>query len=138
MQLPITKTCFKCSHELHLVEFYEHSGMADGHLNKCKTCAKRDAREIRRARLSYYRAYDRTRGSRQSADDQRQYRKRNPEKIKAHNAVTHAIRAGKLMRMPCEKCGQVDGVHAHHDDYLCPLEVRWLCPEHHHQAHAKY
>jgi len=41
---------------------------------------------------------------------------------------------GRLKRQPCEVCGYLD-VHGHHDDYDKPLQVRWLCAEHHREAH---
>ena len=60
----------------------------------------------------------------------RRWRKAHPERARAHNAVARALRSGKLVKEPCEVCGAVR-VHAHHDDYSKPLEVRWLCPLHH-------
>jgi hypothetical protein len=50
------KTCFKCNTEKPLNEFYKHSQMADGHLNKCRDCTKRDTAE----RLNYLKKEDPT------------------------------------------------------------------------------
>lgn len=103
----------------------------------CKECIKANARANRRKRIDYYRAYDRERGNRQGLEYLRSYRKSNAAKYKAHCMVNNAIRDGKLLKESCEICDD-ENVHAHHDDYLKPLEVRWLCPAHHHQWHAQH
>jgi hypothetical protein len=43
--MDITKVCFRCEKEQPITEFYKHKAMADGHLNKCKTCTKGDTRK---------------------------------------------------------------------------------------------
>lgn len=42
------KVCFNCKVEKPLTDYYKHSGMKDGHLNKCKECIKTDNKEAER------------------------------------------------------------------------------------------
>jgi len=39
----ITKVCFRCDKDQAITEYYKHKQMADGHLNKCKSCTKSDS-----------------------------------------------------------------------------------------------
>lgn len=65
----------------------------------------------------------------------RAYRSRNPEKTKAQNQLNYALRKGEISRKNCEVCGTSERVHAHHEDYTKPLEVKWLCYTCHKAAH---
>lgn len=134
------KKCFKCKETKPLSEFYAHSQMADGHLNKCKTCAKTDAYNRRHFSDSRERilAYDRVRGNRQAYDYVKNYRINSKEKYTAHQVVARLVNNGKLIKQPCCVCGSVVNIHAHHDDYSKPEMVRWLCAEHHRQWHAQH
>lgn len=64
----------------------------------------------------------------------RAYREANPKKYVAQSAVGNALHRGDLVKQPCEVCGKSE-VHGHHPDYDKPLEVMWLCPEHHSEWH---
>lgn len=129
------KKCFKCHIEKPLEQFYKHAGMADGHLGKCKDCAKADVAANYRSRHDQYLQYEKhpvrvRRRRKRAAGNQARYRSRYPDRYRAHYALNNAVRDGRLKRMPCEVCG-VEKVQAHHTDYSKPLEVRWLCQKHH-------
>lgn len=56
------------------------------------------------------------------------------KKVKARSDLNHAIRDGKIKRMPCRVCGDLKS-EAHHDDYKKPFNVKWLCFKHHREYH---
>ena len=68
-------------------------------------------------------------------------------KLKAEVLLAAARRSGKISNAThCEECGWVQPeerkrwqcLHAHHDDYTKPLDVRWLCAKCHRQWHGKH
>jgi hypothetical protein len=60
------------------------------------------------------------------------------QKIKDNcRSYTNAYKKrGKLMKVPCEKCGSPRS-QMHHDDYSKPLDVRWLCRPCHMALHRE-
>jgi hypothetical protein len=130
-----TKRCFKCERQLPRDQFYKHPMMGDGLLGKCKSCTKRDVRENREARHSYYIAVDRERSKTPERRKAIQAsKKRHPQKEASRKITQQAIARGELVKQPCEVCGSLR-VDAHHDDYDKPLEIRWLCRKHHMELH---
>ena len=136
------KTCFKCGVEQPLSQFYKHKGMADGHLNKCKSCAKRDVLVHRHQNIDAIRAYDRERAKNPdrvalSYQNAVAYREKYPERYRANSLVAAALKTGRLVKQPCAHCGAAE-VEAHHPDYSRPLDVVWLCPADHKAIHLAY
>jgi hypothetical protein len=145
------KVCFKCGEPKPLDAFYRHPMMADGHLGKCKECARADVIKNRLDKIDHYRSFDKLRASlphrvaarkeyAQTANGKaarRRARKKSwrkfPERRTATLAVGNAIRDGRLIRQPCMFCGA--WAQAHHPDYSRPLDVVWLCHQHHLEAH---
>jgi hypothetical protein len=146
------KTCFKCHQTKPLNEFYQHKMMGDGHLNKCKSCTKNDAREReRKLRITDLNWVEKELERQRIKSQKRRedgylspvqnlaksaWAAKNRHKRKAHNAVRNAVRNGKIIPSPCEICGS-EQAEAHHDDYSKPLDVRWLCKKHHMQVHIE-
>lgn len=122
------KQCFRCGEEKPLDAFYKHPMMADGRLNKCKPCTRKDVRENRRERVDYYREYDRQRG----------FRVYDEKKRKARADLWKLIKAGEIRQSSrCEGCGQQGKTEGHHIDYARPLLVEWLCKKCHSARHTE-
>jgi hypothetical protein len=146
------KTCRECGIKKPLSEYYAHSEMADGYLNKCKICVKIRVSKHREINLDRIKEYDRKRGMNpervkarkeyQKTDAGKIAKKRalNSYKIKhserhyARNAINNALRDGRIEKMPCLICGD-EKVEGHHPDYSRPLDVVWLCNKHHRETH---
>lgn len=92
------------------------------------------ARENRDKRLVYERAWNEAHREERRAIGKRA-RYKDPEKYRAQNTLARGVRAGKVVRGTCEVCGTPDDVQGHHDDYTKPLDVRWLCRQHHMELH---
>ncbi len=125
---PPPRTCNVCLQTKADSDFYA------GVKSRCKECHKaavRDNYQASDGRPEYERAREkRPERKAQKLDAMRKHRANNPLKYKARTAVSNALRDKRLFRQPCEVCGN-ERVQAHHDDYSKPLEVKWLCFEHH-------
>ena len=135
------KTCFKCNQTKPLSEYYKHSKMADGHLNKCKECNKKDSdRNFKNKMLDPEWAIKERERQRKKEERRRseglvkKYEKRKYIKPEANSILGNAIRSGSIKRMPCEICGSKKS-EGHHEDYSKPLDVVWLCSRHHSDRH---
>jgi len=148
------KTCFKCGTEKPLSEFYKHAGMADGHLNKCKVCNKKDVRENYRANIDHYKEYEISRanldhrvaarkaysqteqGKQKHSEASDRWKEAHPDRRNASHQVNNAVRDGRLEPWPvCAVPSCCSKPEAHHPDYSKPLDVVWLCRKHHYGAH---
>lgn len=144
------KSCIRCKKKKELSEFYAHPQMADGLLGKCKSCCKlqsklrdkekrKDAIWLKheRARCRDKQARYRKQGLAEKTPNKSKHawRKRNPQKSRAHAAAkkSHPKKPEK-----CQECNKPsEMLHRHHEDYQKPKEIIWLCPPCHGVKHRK-
>jgi hypothetical protein len=56
-------------------------------------------------------------------------------KARCRSVVHDALASRRIVQQPCERCGSVEHIEAHHEDYTKPLEIIWLCRTHHRALH---
>jgi hypothetical protein len=57
------------------------------------------------------------------------------KKIWCRNLVNRGVKSGKISKQPCRICNTTNDLQAHHFDYDNPLDVIWLCQNHHLMLH---
>lgn len=137
------KKCFRCEKIKSIELFYRHPEMPDGHLGKCKLCTKKDVNERyynpeSRLKIKEYeikRFKDPNRKEKIRLYQQKR-RLTHKGKNRARSAIYNAIGDGRLVRLPCEVCGNPKS-QGHHTDYRKLLDVKWLCFKHHREAHGQ-
>ena len=148
------KVCRECNKEKELHDFYKHSAMADGYLNKCIECVKARVAKHRESNIERVREYDKKRstfphrvqsrkeyqktdqGKKVRKKAMENYHKKYPMKYAAHLMTSNALRDGRLIAATnCSECNSDKRIQGHHDDYTKPFEVRWLCEPCHKKWH---
>lgn len=122
--------CFKCKRADYMREWWAKHTAEE----KRAKIARRDPEQVREG-------YAKRQRQRARGENSEEFKFKN----RARRAVTAAVQRGELIRpSTCEECGGPGreykdgraGIHAHHDDYGKPLDVRWLCGDCHDAVHG--
>jgi len=144
----IVKTCVKCKVEKEETQFPKAKDNRDGLRGDCRECNKKyldtyykeNRDEILVKQGEYYKS-NKEAICRKHREKKywKEARKKYPEKVKARNAVSNAIRDGRLEKKPCIVCGETKAQAHHHKGYDKDnqLDVQWLCRPCHGKEHRK-
>jgi len=125
------KTCTKCYQQKALMEFYSDQGShasKTGLKSHCKDCQKQQRKVYR--------------NSEQGKTTESRYRKKYPDKIRARDAVKHAVQRGKMpgiATQKCQECSTQAVIYHHHKGYAKEyrLDVIPLCSKCDYKAHRQ-
>ena len=98
----------------------------------------REYREKNKEKIrAYNKEYNKLWRRKNGYHNEEKWRKNNRLKVNVEQMLIRAIKRGEIKRMPCMICGK-EKTHAHHPDYVKPLEVIFLCSLHHKEIHRKF
>ncbi len=133
--------CSKCKMWLPATEYYNDARTGNGLKGQCKKCHTKgniETRNLKNNRRINREYMARARKQNPSKFHQRDKNRppASPEKVLARSILNGAVKNGTLDKPPlCSKCGSPRRINGHHPDYEKPLEVDWLCPICHAEAH---
>ena len=108
----MSKICSKCKKQKLLTEFNTRTDRKSGYRSECKKC-QYQVQSLRKRNIPV--AYSR-----------------------ARNTLHYAVGVGNIIKPEqCDSCKEAAEVHGHHEDYLVPLKVDWLCVPCHNGLHRK-
>ena len=129
------QSCIICNKEKILDDFYKNSqnitnGGFDG---RCKECHKEYARNKLKENYTPEKGrkkYNKRKTLRKHIENFNRMKEKYPEKYKARYTLRNAVRLGMIEKKPCVVCGDKK-TEGHHGNYGKPLDVIWLCKNHH-------
>jgi hypothetical protein len=124
----MTKQCRRCLLTKPATDFPKNPRLQDGLHSYCKACQNASVK----VSLKQWREKNKSYWSTRRATNPLERKKAN-----ARNTLNNAIHSGKLERLPCIIC-MAPKAEAHHNNYNLPLQVLWLCKQHHEDIHHKH
>lgn len=134
LRLAGMKACSQCKRELPLDAFALRKPGWDVRQSQCQEC--------QRAIMAKWSKTERGEAAKVAFRERHPgydsgFRERYPLKLKCHRVFAQAKKRGAIIPQPCEVCGEPK-VHGHHPDYAKPLDVMWLCVDHHAEWHKHH
>jgi hypothetical protein len=141
----ISKYCLHCKQIKPATEFYKNRGNRDSLYSYCKVCqcaAVKAYRQTENGKETKRRGARKYRQSKKGRQCDRRYRLNHPEKAKARDAVTHAIRDGRLASaktLQCHYCGKQAQQYHHYLGYAPEhwFDVIPVCKQCHREVHKE-
>ena len=143
------KYCAGCNADRDDSLFGRDASKEDGMTHKCRACnaAYQKARRVaaaasmpvswkkKTANMAEYMKEWKKANPGYVTQKKKEWYAKNRDRLRVREAVKYALKSGKLVKTACHVCGK-DNVEGHHPDYSRPLDVVWLCREHHLQIHS--
>lgn len=147
------RICSLCKEEKDIEYFYKNKREKLGREYRCKICSHKKYKKYWKEKGHEWNEKTKLRQQEKIKEDpdyfkklrikynvkdyQKKYKEKNKErdlfKLRARAIVNYDLKKGKIVKPDfCEMCKNICKLlHAHHEDYLKPREIKWMCPKCH-------